>query len=298
MQASNRPWDIDEAIQRRLSRSFKVGLPSFNQRVQILRVILEPDPAADVSTADVLEIAKRTEKYSGSDLQELCRAAAFGPVRAAVDEMVSRQEAANQKEQAAARSEKNGAAGGAAVVESPASLRKLVLTDFLAVIGDGDALTKEASKEYQAELAKNRRKAASARSNTYKPPGSQPDIIRRHEKQAGEGVADAVIDEHDATTEEEEEEDDVEELGELGEEGDGVLPEAMAGLLRELSNGGGGGGFGGEGGGMEALAAAAAAAMPGGGGGGAAGVVNHFHIHLPGAGGSGEGSGQSEPDVE
>jgi SpoVK/Ycf46/Vps4 family AAA+-type ATPase len=60
--ASNRPWDIDEAIQRRLSRSFKVGLPSFNQRVQILSVILCSDPSADVSTDDINELAKRTEK--------------------------------------------------------------------------------------------------------------------------------------------------------------------------------------------------------------------------------------------
>ena len=60
--ASNRPWDIDEAIQRRLSRSFKVGLPSFNQRVQILKVILWPDPAADVSMDDINEIATRTDK--------------------------------------------------------------------------------------------------------------------------------------------------------------------------------------------------------------------------------------------
>lgn len=60
--ASNRPWDIDEAIQRRLSRSFKVGLPSFNQRVQILKVILCPDPGADISMNDIDEIAKRTDK--------------------------------------------------------------------------------------------------------------------------------------------------------------------------------------------------------------------------------------------
>ena len=60
--ASNRPWDIDEAIQRRLSRSFKVGLPSFNQRVQILKVILCPDPSADLSMDDINDIAKRTDK--------------------------------------------------------------------------------------------------------------------------------------------------------------------------------------------------------------------------------------------
>jgi SpoVK/Ycf46/Vps4 family AAA+-type ATPase len=37
--ASNRPWDIDDAIQRRLSRSFKVDLPSRLQRKKILSVV-------------------------------------------------------------------------------------------------------------------------------------------------------------------------------------------------------------------------------------------------------------------
>eukprot|EP01048_Picozoa_sp_COSAG05_P018487 COSAG05_NODE_2713_length_2739_cov_2.401136_5_plen_68_part_00 len=37
--ASNRPWDIDDAIQRRLSRSFKVALPSMLQRQKILHVV-------------------------------------------------------------------------------------------------------------------------------------------------------------------------------------------------------------------------------------------------------------------
>jgi len=37
--ASNRPWDIDDAIQRRLSRSFKVDLPSPIQRAKILSVV-------------------------------------------------------------------------------------------------------------------------------------------------------------------------------------------------------------------------------------------------------------------
>ena len=37
--ASNRPWDIDDAIQRRLSRSFKVDLPSRLQRKKIISVV-------------------------------------------------------------------------------------------------------------------------------------------------------------------------------------------------------------------------------------------------------------------
>ena len=84
--ATNRPWEVDEAILRRLPRSFEVGLPDFANRCDILSVVLKgesvepgffgPDP-----NAPVFQIARRTERYSGSDLKELCKSAAYGPIR-------------------------------------------------------------------------------------------------------------------------------------------------------------------------------------------------------------------------
>ena len=84
--ATNRPWEVDEAILRRLPRSFEVGLPDFANRCDILGVVLKgesvepgffgPDP-----NAPVFQIARRTERYSGSDLKELCKSAAYGPIR-------------------------------------------------------------------------------------------------------------------------------------------------------------------------------------------------------------------------
>jgi len=38
--ATNRPWEVDKAILRRLPRSFLVGLPDTNQREHIIRTIL------------------------------------------------------------------------------------------------------------------------------------------------------------------------------------------------------------------------------------------------------------------
>lgn len=129
--------------------------------------------------------------YSGSDLHELCRAAAFGPVRAAVDEMVAEQQQGKGEAQGGL------ARSGEATVESNPSgrtsrcLRKLVLDDFLEVIGGGDALTKESAKEYQEALASKRRKAAGSRSNTYRPGANMPDVAWKPPSQGGMGGGEA-----------------------------------------------------------------------------------------------------------
>ena len=85
--ATNRPWDVDEAILRRLPRSFEVPLPGAPERAGILRTILRGEHGArgfDVSTAagsPLHRIARATPGFSGSDLRELCRQAAYCPVR-------------------------------------------------------------------------------------------------------------------------------------------------------------------------------------------------------------------------
>ena len=77
--ATNRPADIDSAILRRLPKRYAVGLPEASQRKKILSIMLADVPCA--SNFDIDEIVRRTETYSGSDLKELCRAAAMVPVR-------------------------------------------------------------------------------------------------------------------------------------------------------------------------------------------------------------------------
>lgn len=80
--ATNRPWDVDTAIQRRMPRSFLVDLPSLDQRKRILEVVLRSDRHR--LEASISEIAALTEGYSGSDLRELCRAAALLVLRDAM----------------------------------------------------------------------------------------------------------------------------------------------------------------------------------------------------------------------
>jgi SpoVK/Ycf46/Vps4 family AAA+-type ATPase len=84
--ATNRPHDLDDAVLRRLPRRLLVDLPDAENRTKILKVILkDEDLNPDV---DIEEIAKSTKGYSGSDLRNLCVAAAYRPIR----ELLKREE--------------------------------------------------------------------------------------------------------------------------------------------------------------------------------------------------------------
>ncbi|CAL5208915.1 unnamed protein product [Lathyrus oleraceus] len=77
--ATNRPFDLDEAVIRRLPRRLMVDLPDAPNRGKILSVILaKEDLAPDV---DLEAIANMTDGYSGSDLKNLCVTAAHCPIR-------------------------------------------------------------------------------------------------------------------------------------------------------------------------------------------------------------------------
>ncbi|KAI3705748.1 hypothetical protein L1987_75989 [Smallanthus sonchifolius] len=76
--ATNRPFDLDEAIIRRFERRIMVGLPSVESRETILKTLLAKEKVEDL---DFEELAVMTEGYSGSDLKNLCVTAAYRPVR-------------------------------------------------------------------------------------------------------------------------------------------------------------------------------------------------------------------------
>jgi SpoVK/Ycf46/Vps4 family AAA+-type ATPase len=77
--ATNRPFDLDDAVLRRLPRRLLVDLPTENDRLEILKIHLKDEILAeDVSLA---KLAARTPFYSGSDLKNLSVAAALNCVR-------------------------------------------------------------------------------------------------------------------------------------------------------------------------------------------------------------------------
>ncbi|KIH94997.1 hypothetical protein SPBR_03576 [Sporothrix brasiliensis 5110] len=80
MVATNRPFDLDEAVLRRLPRRLLVDLPLRESRLAILRVMLR-DEMLDSETVSLEKLAADTELYSGSDLKNLCVAAAMAAVR-------------------------------------------------------------------------------------------------------------------------------------------------------------------------------------------------------------------------
>jgi SpoVK/Ycf46/Vps4 family AAA+-type ATPase len=79
MVATNRPFDLDEAVLRRLPRRLLIDLPVEKDREAILRIHLK-DEIVDESIS-LATLAKNTPFYSGSDLKNLSVAAALACVR-------------------------------------------------------------------------------------------------------------------------------------------------------------------------------------------------------------------------
>lgn len=82
--ATNRPSELDEAILRRLPQAFEIGMPDRKERAQILKVILKGEKVEENIDFDYL--AGLCEGFTGSDLLEVCKQAAYFPIRELLDE--------------------------------------------------------------------------------------------------------------------------------------------------------------------------------------------------------------------
>lgn len=77
--ATNFPWDIDEALRRRLEKRIYIPLPNQTGRESLLNICLrevEKSPDLDLSL-----VAKNLDGYSGSDITNVCRDASMMAMR-------------------------------------------------------------------------------------------------------------------------------------------------------------------------------------------------------------------------
>ncbi|XP_010482665.1 PREDICTED: putative cell division cycle ATPase [Camelina sativa] len=102
--ATNRPFDLDEAIIRRFERRIMVGLPSIESREKILRTLLSKEKTENL---DFHEIAQMTDGYSGSDLKNLCITAAYRPVRELIQQERLKDQERKKKEEAGKSTEES-----------------------------------------------------------------------------------------------------------------------------------------------------------------------------------------------
>uniref|UniRef100_A0A7E4V508 AAA domain-containing protein n=1 Tax=Panagrellus redivivus TaxID=6233 RepID=A0A7E4V508_PANRE len=78
--ATNIPWVLDSAIRRRFEKRIYIALPEENARKDMLRLHLGTTPNS-LTDADIRELAKMTDGYSGSDISMVVRDALMQPIR-------------------------------------------------------------------------------------------------------------------------------------------------------------------------------------------------------------------------
>jgi len=77
--ATNRPWDLDEALRRRLEKRIYIPLPETEGRKQMFDINLKGVTCAE--DVDFDELVRLADGYSGADISNVCREAAMMGLR-------------------------------------------------------------------------------------------------------------------------------------------------------------------------------------------------------------------------
>lgn len=77
--ATNLPWEIDEALRRRLEKRIYIPLPELNARRELFRLNLKGIKLSD--DVDLEALAAATEGYSGADITNVARDASMMNLR-------------------------------------------------------------------------------------------------------------------------------------------------------------------------------------------------------------------------
>lgn len=145
--ATNRPFDLDEAIIRRFERRIMVGLPTQESRELILRTLLSKEKVDE--NIDFKELATMTEGYSGSDLKNLCVTAAYSPVRELLKKEREKELERREKE---AKEKAAAPAATTAAENSEAPESKKEGSESKQEKSDGKAESSEAKAEGEKEV--------------------------------------------------------------------------------------------------------------------------------------------------
>ena len=79
MAATNRPWDLDDALRRRFEKRVYIPLPNEKGRLQLFNLNLKKIEVDKNINYD--KLVKLTDGYSGADISNVCREASFMPMR-------------------------------------------------------------------------------------------------------------------------------------------------------------------------------------------------------------------------
>eukprot|EP00434_Breviolum_minutum_P000918 symbB.v1.2.000808.t1/scaffold44.1/size390916/21 len=86
---SNAPWDLDEALRRRLEKRIYIPLPEEAARQRMLEHFLKDIILSE--DVDLQQLAQSLERYSGADVQLVCREASMSPMRRMVEGLTPRE---------------------------------------------------------------------------------------------------------------------------------------------------------------------------------------------------------------
>lgn len=148
--STNRPFDLDEAVLRRLPRRIMVDLPDLDTRQEIIRVALSGNRVD--AEVDLRKLAELLEGYTGSDVKEVCREAV---VRVA-------HERAHALERAISSADD-------AVLDMNVPLRAVTMSDFRAAMCKLKASVNSRSSETQKVLEWNEKFGEVKRKKKFSP---------------------------------------------------------------------------------------------------------------------------------
>ncbi|CAF3360757.1 unnamed protein product [Rotaria socialis] len=79
--ATNIPWALDTAIRRRFEKRIYIPLPGVNERAAMFKTHLGTSSYHTIKEHEWLQLAHKSDHYSGADIAVVCREALLRPIR-------------------------------------------------------------------------------------------------------------------------------------------------------------------------------------------------------------------------